>query len=63
VVDNIGDNMEEIVPTLYCEKSEYIETLLKYQVIDFDACISGHNSVAGKDMNDRILEEIGYKTE
>jgi glyoxylase-like metal-dependent hydrolase (beta-lactamase superfamily II) len=56
--DNIGDNMEEIVPSLYCEKSLYRETLLKYKELHFDTCISGHNEVTQKDIIDKILEKL-----
>lgn len=55
--DNIGDTMDEIVPSIYSEKELYIQTLLKYKEMDFDTCISGHNIVVGKD----VLEEITNK--
>lgn len=56
--DNIGDNMEEFLPSIYCERSEYIESLLKYQALDFDACVSGHNVVVGKDIIEKILNKL-----
>ncbi len=53
--DNVGDNMEEIIPALYCEKSVYINTMEKYLSLDFDTCISGHNTILGKDVIRQIL--------
>ena len=53
--DNVGDNMEEIIPELYCEKSVYINTMEKYISLDFDTCISGHNTILGKDVIRQIL--------
>ena len=58
VGDNIGDNGDEIIPSLFCEKSLYIETLLTYSKIDFDTCISGHNVVLGKDVIEKIRRMI-----
>jgi len=56
--DNIGDNMDEIVPSLYCDPKLYNDTLLKYQKIDFDTCISGHNVVQGKEVIEKILRSL-----
>lgn len=56
--DNIGDTMEELTPSLYCEKENYINTLKKYKEIDFDTCISGHNTVLGKDAIEKIWNTI-----
>lgn len=53
--DNVGDNMEEIIPALYCEKSVYINTMEKYLSLDFDTCITGHNTILGKDVIRQIL--------
>ncbi|WP_454055173.1 MBL fold metallo-hydrolase [Clostridium sp. Marseille-Q7071] len=58
VGDNIGDNMEEIIPSLCCEPKVYTNTLLKYTNIDFDTCISGHNVVQGKEIIDKILSKL-----
>lgn len=55
VGDNIGDTLEEIVPSISCEKELYIDTLLKYKGMDFDTMVSGHNTVVGKDVIDKIL--------
>lgn len=43
--DNIGDNMEDIIPSIYCDKDVYINTMKKYENMDFDTCISGHNTI------------------
>ncbi len=56
--DNIGDTLEEIVPTIYSEKSLYRETLLKYKQVDFDICLSGHNIPVGKEVIDTILTKL-----
>lgn len=56
VGDNIGDSVDEIVPSLDCEMDLYKETLLKYRNMDIDTCISGHNVVLGKDIFDRIVD-------
>jgi len=58
VGDNIGDNIDEIVPSIYCEKDMYIDTLVKYRDIDFDTCISGHNVVLGKEVIEEILSKL-----
>ncbi len=55
VGDNIGDNVDEIIPSIYCEKDLYIDTLLKYRAMDFDTCISGHNVILGKEIIEEIL--------
>jgi glyoxylase-like metal-dependent hydrolase (beta-lactamase superfamily II) len=56
VGDNIGDSMEELVPSLYGEKDDYIKTLLKYKEMDMELCVSGHNSVTEKQVFDKILD-------
>lgn len=56
--DNIGDNVEEIVPSIYCEKDLYIDTLLKYREMDFDTCVSGHNVILGKEVIEEILSIV-----
>lgn len=56
VGDNIGDNLDEIVPNVECDKNLYIDTLIKYQNIDFDTCISGHNIVLDKNIIGKILD-------
>ena len=57
VGDNIGDTIDEIVPSIESEKDVYIKTLLRYKDIDFDTCVSGHNSILGKEVFDMILTE------
>ncbi|MGG3505059.1 MBL fold metallo-hydrolase [Paenibacillus lautus] len=56
VGDNIGDSMEELVPSLYGEKDDYIKTLLKYKEMNMELCVSGHNTVAEKQVFDKILD-------
>lgn len=58
VGDNIGDNLDEIVPNVDTEKQVYIDTILKYQAIDFDTCVSGHNVVLEKEIFNRVLKEF-----
>ena len=58
VGDNIGDTIEEIIPDVDCEEKLYIDTLLKYNKIDFDTCISGHNVVLDKQVVDSILRNL-----
>jgi len=52
--DNVGDTLEEIVPALYCDKQYFIDTLKIYSALDFDTCVSGHNTVLNKDVFERI---------
>jgi glyoxylase-like metal-dependent hydrolase (beta-lactamase superfamily II) len=54
--DNIGDSMEELIPSLECERAEYIQTLLNYKELDFEYCISGHNVVLDKSVIDKMLK-------
>ncbi|WP_232698498.1 MBL fold metallo-hydrolase [Brevibacillus daliensis] len=56
--DNIGDTIGELIPSLGCEKDEYINTLLKYRELDFDTCVSGHNIVLEKQVIEKILSML-----
>lgn len=56
--DNIGDNMEHIVPELACTREAYLNTLKDYKNTDFEFCVSGHNKVLGRDIIDKITEEL-----
>jgi glyoxylase-like metal-dependent hydrolase (beta-lactamase superfamily II) len=58
VGDNVGDTIDEIVPSLNCEKDLYIDTLLKYREVDFDTCVSGHNVVLNQEVIERILRRV-----
>jgi len=58
VGDNVGDTMEEIIPSIDTDMEQYIETLLKYQTLDFDTCISGHNFTLPKDVIDKIYNLV-----
>ena len=56
--DNIGDSMDEIVPSLGCDVETYRNTLEQYEAMRFDACVSGHNRVLGKDVIGTILHML-----
>ncbi|MGC5326273.1 MBL fold metallo-hydrolase [Brevibacillus sp. SYSU BS000544] len=58
VADNVGDSLDDIIPSLKCEKEEYRNTLLTYREIDFDTCISGHNIVLDKQVIEQILNKL-----
>ncbi|HYE67244.1 MAG TPA: MBL fold metallo-hydrolase [Anaerovoracaceae bacterium] len=58
VGDNIGDTMDEIVPSIGTNKDTYINTLQRYKSIDFDTCISGHNVTLRKEVFDMIHKEL-----
>ncbi len=58
VGDNIGDDLENIIPDIDCSKDVYIDTLKKYEQLDFDTCISGHNIVLTKKVISDILSKI-----
>jgi len=56
VGDNIGDTLDELVPSLAVSKEDYRKTLLQYQAMDFDTCLSGHNIVLDKQVIGQILD-------
>lgn len=58
VADNIGDSIDELIPSLECEKAEYRNTLLKYQGMDFEICVSGHNVILEKQVIEKILNML-----
>ncbi|TCL54955.1 glyoxylase-like metal-dependent hydrolase (beta-lactamase superfamily II) [Hydrogenispora ethanolica] len=58
VADNVGENMAEIIPGLDCGKDVYRNTVEKYAAMDFDTCISGHNTILGKDVLETILNKL-----
>lgn len=53
--DNVGDSMEDIIPSIACEKDVYVNTLKKYEQMNFDTCVSGHNTILTKEVIGRIL--------
>lgn len=55
VGDNVGDNMDDIIPSIYCERDVYMNTMKKYEKMDFDTCISGHNTVLKREVIGEIL--------
>ena len=54
--DNIGDDREEIIPSISDDKDVYINTLKVYEKLDFDTCISGHNQILPKSIIREILD-------
>lgn len=59
--DNVGDTLDEIIPSLDCSKELYLETLLKYRQLDFDTLLSGHNVILGKDIIGEIENHVNAK--
>ena len=56
--DNIGDDMEHIMPDLECETEVYAATLQQYIDSGADTFVSGHNIAVGPDILERILAEL-----
>ncbi len=56
--DNIGDDMEHIMPDLECEPDIYAATLQQYLDTGAEAYVSGHNIVLGRDTLERVLDEL-----
>lgn len=56
--DNIGDDDEDIVPSLYGSKSDYLDTLYKYKSMEWDIVVSGHNKARRRDVIDEILNKL-----
>lgn len=56
--DNIGESMDELIPSLYCEKEYYRSSLLKYREMDFEVCVSGHHTVVKKPIIEEILSRF-----
>ena len=59
--DNVGDSIDDIIPSIYCEKDVYISTMRKYEEIDFDTCISGHNTILEKEVIGKILSMMSLE--
>ncbi|MFD2444625.1 MBL fold metallo-hydrolase [Bacillus sp. CGMCC 1.16607] len=58
VADNIGDSLDELLPSLECSKDEYRNTLLKYHKLKFDTCVSGHNIILDRQVIEKILNML-----
>lgn len=43
--DNIGDTMEELVPSIETDTKIYAGTIMRYKEMDVQACVSGHNGI------------------
>ena len=56
--DNIGDNMEEIFPNLECDKEIYYDTLKSYLTLDYNTCISGHNTILTRENLETIINRM-----
>ncbi|MEA5016563.1 MAG: MBL fold metallo-hydrolase [Candidatus Limiplasma sp.] len=56
LADNIGDTLEELVPSLACDRQVYRQTLEQYRQMNFEVCISGHNRPLGKEVIQKILD-------
>lgn len=56
--DNVGDSIEDLLPSIYCEKDIYINTMKKYEQLNFDTCVSGHSTVLKKDVIRKILNML-----
>lgn len=56
--DNVGDTVDEIVPSLDCSKEQFIESLDKVKTYDFDTLVSGHCTVLEKSAIDKILSLV-----
>lgn len=52
--DNIGDDMEDIVPSLETSPEVYRATLNRYRGLAFDTLLSGHNVPLDRDVLDLI---------
>ncbi len=55
LADNIGDSLDEIVPSIGCDVGIYLNTLKQYGKMRFDTCISGHNCVLEKEVIQTVL--------
>ena len=58
LADNIGDSLDEIVPSIGCDVGIYLNTLKQYGEMCFDTCVSGHNRVLGKEVIQTILNTL-----
>lgn len=58
VSDNIGDNMEEIIPSLENDTDIYRKTIQEYKNMDIEYVVSGHNVVLKKDIFYKIICEL-----
>lgn len=56
--DNIGDDMQHIIPELDCEKSVYLDSLRKIAKLDFEICLSGHNEKTGKETIIQMIKQL-----
>lgn len=58
VADNVGETMENLVPSLSCEKEIYRSTLERYLALDFVHCVSGHNVILKKSAIEAVLSML-----
>lgn len=43
--DNIGDDMDDLLPSLETDAATFLATLDRYEALEFTQCVSGHNQV------------------
>lgn len=56
--DNIGDDMDEIIPSISASKDEFIHTLNMYLDLNVNAYISGHNVTVDKSVIKNLLDSV-----
>ncbi len=56
--DNIGDTLEDILPSISAGKDLYLQSICKYKALDVNACISGHNAILKRDVFDTIEKKL-----
>lgn len=58
IADNIGDNMEEIYPNLECDKEIFLSSLKNYLTLNYNTCVSGHNTILTKTNLETIINRM-----
>lgn len=56
--DNIGDTLDDIIPSIETTKNVYQKTILNYKTLNIKTCVSGHNQTFGKNVFDKILNQL-----
>lgn len=54
--DNIGDTLDELLPSIETDKAVFAQTIHQYQRLDVAACISGHNVLLDAAVFGQILD-------
>ncbi len=55
--DNIGDDLDEIMPSIYTDKGIFENTVEKYFRYGFDTCVSGHNEILDRKTVEKTLRK------